>query len=198
MRLVGKLQKVFNLAMNYHDGQKRKYTKEPYFFHLYNVGETVWNNTCGNVLLTAVAFCHDILEDTHMTEDMLRLKLRMIGFNVHDVEYITAGVISLTDLYTKEKFPGFNRKERKEKEAKRLWVIKPDYQTVKYADLLDNTSSIVSHDPDFSKIYMREKFDLLRGMNAGDVDLFAECMGVVQTYFTLEYQAQAAGILKAE
>lgn len=50
--------------------------------------------------------------------------------------------------------------------------ISVNSQSIKYCDLIDNTKSIVQHDPGFAKVYLKEKFDLLQAMDKGNNDLF--------------------------
>ena len=54
-------------------------------------------------------------------------------------------------------------------EADKLSKISPLSQTVKYADLFNNTSSIVELAPDFAKVYLREKDMYLKGMILGEI-----------------------------
>ncbi|HET8688145.1 MAG TPA: hypothetical protein VFM18_16035, partial [Methanosarcina sp.] len=48
----------------------------------------------------------------------------------------------------------------------------PQAKTIKLADLIDNTSSIVEHDKDFAKIYLAEKKLLLEVLHDGDMKLW--------------------------
>jgi hypothetical protein len=50
-----------------------------------------------------------------------------------------------------------NRAERKDAEARRLGRVSLEARVIKLADINDNTSSIVAHDPNFAKVYLREK-----------------------------------------
>jgi hypothetical protein len=44
-------------------------------------------------------------------------------------------------------------------------------QTIKLADLIDNTKTIVARDPKFAKVYLREKIALLHVLTKGDPTL---------------------------
>ena len=55
--------------------------------------------------------------------------------------------VQSTDIYTKQNYPGWNRRKRKQKEAERLAVAHPDAQTVKYADIIDNNIECDEHEP---------------------------------------------------
>jgi hypothetical protein len=48
----------------------------------------------------------------------------------------------------------------------------PSAKTIKIADLIDNTLSIVIYDPEFAKVYLPEKMDLLQVLKEGDSDLW--------------------------
>jgi hypothetical protein len=48
-----------------------------------------------------------------------------------------------------------------------------DAKTIKLADLLSNTASIVEHDPGFARVYLKEKSAMLAVMTDGDATLLA-------------------------
>lgn len=56
-------------------------------------------------------------------------------------------------------------------DCQRLAESSREVQTIKVADLIDNTPSIVQHDPDFARVYLREKRDLLNVLTLADQDL---------------------------
>ncbi len=61
-----------------------------------------------------------------------------------------------------------NRATRKCLSCERLAAAPGWVQTIKCADLISNTSSIVLHDPDFAKVYSREKRELLAVLTKAD------------------------------
>jgi hypothetical protein len=77
-------------------------------------------------------------------------------------EIVTAGVILLSDLETG------NRAERKAASRARLANAPAWVQTIKCADLISNTSSIVKHDPKFAVTYLEEKRLLLDVLTKAD------------------------------
>lgn len=164
-------EKLLTVVKKYHGDQKRKYTGDPYWTHLWSVARLVKLHADAP-LAFEIALCHDLFEDTKckpkdLYEDLLRL-----GFDHVATGSIVGGVIYLTDLYTSYSFPCLNRRVRKEREATRLGRT-PDYiQSIKYADLIDNTFSIVRYDPKFAKIYLSEKRMYLDHMRKGNIDLF--------------------------
>lgn len=173
---------LLDFCIKAHGNQVRKYTGEPYWYHLVNVAKKVPVSYYHNI---EVALCHDLFEDTSVKEKELYKFLKSIGYTIGGARYICEGVTALTDVYTTENYPTWNRKLRKVTEIQRLSIIKPDFQTVKYADLIDNTSSIMAYDKDFAKIYIREKYLLLMKMNKGDFDLYLECCALIYNNLSL-------------
>jgi (p)ppGpp synthase/HD superfamily hydrolase len=137
-------------AIKKHNGQLRKYTNEPYITHCIAVAATV-ARFGGDPAMVKAALLHDVLEDTDATYDELG----------HAVGPIVAKyVLLLTDC---GKEVG-NRKTRKEVDRARLAAAPGQVQTIKLADLIDNTESIVEHDPDFAKVYLVEKRALVNAL----------------------------------
>lgn len=146
------------LAHEAHDaiGQKRKYTGEPYWAHTDAVASLV-AEVINDEDVIAAAHLHDVIEDVtplfpNYNSDWI---VRNFG------NRILGMVIQLTDLYTKESFPQLNRSQRKAFERSRIEKISADSKTIKLADLINNTESIVAHDKDFAQVYIREKLELL-------------------------------------
>ena len=147
-------------AMKAHINQVRKYTGEPYFFHCQNVASRVARLPICNKYMVAAAYLHDTIEDTDCT--YLELE-RAFGARVANL------VRELTDQYSKALYPEMNRKKRKELEAVRLGNISDEAKLIKWCDLMDNTSSIVKHDPGFASIYLKEKAHVLSEMKVEDI-----------------------------
>jgi (p)ppGpp synthase/HD superfamily hydrolase len=181
MELNDKQTMLFEFVKTKHKDQKRKYTGEPYFNHLYNVAKIVSIHEMGCI---EIALCHDLFEDTDCTFNELYKKLTDIGYDRKTSYDICSCVNELTDVFTSEEYPYLNRVKRKENEANRLGKISRISQTVKYADLIDNTSSITEHDKDFSKVYLKEKEAILKVMNQGNQILFTMCKKVLEKALT--------------
>ena len=49
----------------------------------------------------------------------------------------------------------------------------------KYADLIDNSLSIVTHSESFAKTYLQEKVQILDGMRQGNIHLLIEACSVL-------------------
>lgn len=171
-------EELSDLVKRYHGSQNRKYTGDPYWIHLQNVTITVQGLDLrgfgGGQLAGEIALCHDLLEDTSCDVKELMSALKRIGYSAIDANTIVAGVIELTDVYTHKNYPHLNRRDRKILEARRLGRISPLGQTIKYADMIDNTLSIVRHDPGFAKTYLQEKKMYLDHMREGHIDLLLQ------------------------
>jgi hypothetical protein len=90
-------------------------------------------------------------------------------------------VEELTDVYIKEKYPKWNRRKRKDKEANRLENTSPEAQTIKYADIIDNAPEIAEKDPDFARRFLREYKALLKRITKGNPELYKKAMETINT-----------------
>lgn len=151
--------KAMQFAREVHKDQRRKYTEVPYWTHLAEVAGIVgcipssYTPTPPMEVMVAVAFLHDCIEDQGVSTIELE---KSFGLQV------AAGVILLSDLETG------NRAERKRLSRERLAQAPGWVQTIKCADLISNTSSIVMHDPKFSVTYLEEKRLLLDVLTKAD------------------------------
>jgi hypothetical protein len=168
---------VKDLAIRLHGEQKRKYSGDPYYTHLFRVSDTV-KEIGGDEAMIMAALLHDVLEDTPTNEIELISELESI-VDPQMARDIVNLVIELTDVYTKENFPDLNRRARKEMEAKRLGEVSSRAQTIKYADLLDNGEDIMKNDPSFGRVYLREKGRILNYMRNGDEYLYNKCLSQI-------------------
>tara|TARA_B110000902_G_scaffold225514_1_gene263563 strand:- start:433 stop:1032 length:600 start_codon:yes stop_codon:yes gene_type:complete len=140
-------------------GQVRKYTGEAYVTHPIRVMGLV-KSVLNDPDALAAALMHDVIEDTKITKsDIIELFGNRIG----------AMVVALSDPPAIEGGP--NRKARKASDRERLGKASAEVQTIKVADLIDNTESIVAHDPKFAKTYLEEKRLLLDVLTLADPHL---------------------------
>ncbi len=173
------LRSIEHFADNAHDLQTRKYTPERYIVHPVRVMK-LCNEYTDDVAILAAALLHDVLEDTPVTEDEIRMFLRNL-LNDKDVERTIQYVIELTDVYVKAAYPHWNRRTRKAKEFERLLKISADAQTIKYADVIDNSVEIVRHDKDFARVLLYEYRTMLKSLNKGNADLYNKAVDTVAT-----------------
>lgn len=147
------VQDAYYFAMEAHSNQKRKYTGEPYIVHPVRVARSVIDVTDDPVVIAA-ALLHDVVEDTHYTiEDIAR----EFGSNVARI------VADLTDPVVY----GLNRATKIEAKLTHLKYARPDSQTVKLADIIDNVPSIAENDPTFAPLYIDEKVRALPLLRQG-------------------------------
>jgi len=175
---LNNIDKVKNIAIRLHGEQKRKYSGDPYYTHLFRVSDTV-KEYGGDEYMIMAALLHDVLEDTPTTDEELILELENI-VDPQAARNIVNLVVELTDVYTKENFPELNRRARKELEAQRLGEVSSRAQTIKYADLLDNGEDIMKNDPSFGRVYLKEKAQILKYMNQGDPILYSKCIDTIK------------------
>ena len=173
----GVLQQIRDYADQAHGNQQRKYSPEPYIVHPLRVMEMCRRHT-GKLPVLAAALLHDVLEDTPVTKEQLEQFLHTV-MTADDAKETTRLVVELTDIFTKQQHPRWNRKKRKAKEAERIRETSGDSQTVKYADIIDNCREIVEHDPEFALVFLRECKNLLKVMPKGDQELYQQAKEVV-------------------
>lgn len=133
---------------------------EPYYFHPFRVASLVKMWEEGNDDAISAAYLHDVLEDTGVTADDL-------------LHYFPARIVDLVKEVTEISKPGDgNRAIRKEIDRLHYQSASPNGQTIKIADMIDNTRSIVKTDKDFAVVYMKEMRKLLDGLTLGNPDLW--------------------------
>ena len=153
--------RVFATAAHAAVGQVRKYTNEPYIVHPTEVAAIV-ASVGGTPAQIAAAWLHDTVEDTGVTIETIEAEF---GSEVAEL------VGWLTDV--SQPHDG-NRAHRKAVDREHSARSPAAAQTVKLADLISNSRSIVQHDPAFAVTYLEEKRQLLEVMNKGDPGLMAQ------------------------
>lgn len=156
-----------SFARETHKNQTRKYTGNPYADHLAEVAGIVATVApFGSMsLMVSVAWLHDCVEDCGVSVSELKDRFG---------SEVAFGVLALSDMETG------NRAERKK--ASCAWLARQDgwIQTIKCADLISNTSSIVMHDPKFAETYLQEKRTLLKALMKADERLLSLARQMVQ------------------
>ena len=141
--------------------QRRKYTDDPYIVHPQAVAELVMDFG-GRDKMIAAAWLHDVAEDTAITVDWL-------------CQQMGDDVAKLVDEVTDKSTPADgNRRARKRIDLEALAKASPEAQTIKLADLIDNTRTIIAYDPGFARTHLREKQALLRVLTKGNYALYRE------------------------
>lgn len=151
-------------------GQKRKYTGEDYYHHPEEVALLVHDTLLerSTDVMIAAALCHDLVEDTGITLEFIE---RELG------EDVAVLVEMLTDVSKPE---DGNRAKRKEIDRQHTAKASPEAKTIKLADLISNSRSIVKHDKDFARVYIKEKELLLEVLTEGDATLYAMAKQIVE------------------
>lgn len=171
------LEKIKNFADQAHDGQQRKYTPERYIVHPVRVME-ICRDYSQSLPVLAAALLHDVLEDTEVSKADLQ-KFLIVVMQQDEAEKTVKLVQELTDVYIKENYPQWNRKKRKLMEAERTAKTSSLSQTIKYADIIDNCSEIVEHDPGFGGRFLTECRYLLKRADKGDQRLYKRAIKTV-------------------
>lgn len=149
--------KAMQFARYAHKDQVRKYTGNPYSDHLAEVAGIVATVDNSDETI-ATAWLHDCREDQGVSGLDIEITFGM---------RVAVGVALLSD------FEIGNRAERKAASRARLADAPGWVQTIKCADLISNTSSIVKHDPKFAVTYLEEKRLLLDVLTKADPRLIA-------------------------
>lgn len=141
-------------------GQKRKYTGEDYWHHPVEVmvilSEVV---PAASEAMHVAALLHDVVEDTGVTLETVK---DLFG------ETVAAYVEQLTDVSKPE---DGNRAARKALDLAHTALASPEAKSIKLADLISNTRSIIERDPVFAVTYLAEKRALLEVLKEGDPEL---------------------------
>jgi (p)ppGpp synthase/HD superfamily hydrolase len=154
--------RVFATAAHAAVRQVRKYTFEPYIVHPTEVAAIVARVEGATPAMIAAAYLHDTVEDTGVTIETIEAEF---GSEVAQI------VGWLTDVSKPE---DGNRAVRKAIDRAHSALAPAEAQTVKLADLISNSRSIIQYDPKFAVTYLEEKRQLLSVMDKGDATLMAE------------------------
>ncbi len=156
-------------ATERHEGQVRKYTGEPYINHPKAVVDIVKTVPHTDSMIAA-AWLHDTVEDTSATHNDI--------LNTFGVE-----VCYLVEMLTDVSKPSDgNRSVRKSIDREHSAKSTPPAMTIKLADLINNSESIVERDPKFAETYIEEKMLLLDVLVDGDEGLWQRANKIVVDY----------------
>lgn len=150
-------QRALDFARAAHESidQRRKHTGEPYIVHPIAVAELV-KTVPHTPEMIAAALMHDVVEDTPIGLEAIRSEFG-------------DGVATLVDWLTDVSRPSDgNRRIRKRLDLDHLAAAPAEAQTIKFADLIDNSRTISVHDRGFWPVYRREMLDLLYALKRGD------------------------------
>lgn len=180
------LEQVRHFVIEAHKDQRRKFADEPYVAHLERV-MGICRDYLPQIDVLSAALMHDLLEDTEVKREQIRIFLEPL-VNASEAARILMLVEELTDVYTHDRYPSWNRRKRKTKEAERISHTSADAQTIKYADIIDNCQDILNSDPDFAWKFLHECRQLIQVMTKGNQQLRLVARDMV------EKQLQAAQV----
>jgi len=180
MKIYPEEIKALNDAYQWHSFQKIKYTNEPYICHpiavcslvksIFTYEDLVCDSkSCLNMIQASLL--HDVLEYTECPLSYL--------FNHYDSEVVQL-VISVNNISKPSDGSGVTR-EKIDREY--FSNASQQAQTIKLADLIHNTSSIVKYDVEFAKIYLEESLLLLPYLCDGNVVLFQEAWNLLHSEY---------------
>ena len=167
MNLVEKAY-IFATAAHAAVGQKRKYTGEPYIHHPVEVCNLIEKSTFVNDEMRAAALLHDVVEDTEVSLELIEKEFG---------NCVATLVEGLTDV---SKPKDGNRAKRKEIDRQHTAKQSAACKTIKLADLISNSKSILQHDRDFARVYLKEKKALLEILTEGDTYLWLQANQIVK------------------
>ena len=164
--------RIFAAAAHAAVGQKRKYTDEDYIVHPIEVAQIIKDYASEWAIdhVLATALLHDVLEDTKVTREQLAQY-----FPSEIIRY----VVDLTDV---SKSSDGNRSVRKEIDRKHLANGGGIVHTVKLADLISNSRSIIKYDPGFAPKYIGEKKALMHVLVHGAKSLRDMAWDIINQY----------------
>ncbi len=163
------VQQAAQLANALHSGQTRA-CGEPYINHPLRVAGAVTLLDNATEDMIAVAWLHDVYEDTLFSAPSL---VNPFGHTVNEM------VVELTNAFTKEAFPSMNRASRKAAEVKRLANVSSQAQIIKLCDRIDNLRTIGAKGRGFALLYCDESDALAEVLTAAP-DLREEIFKLTQ------------------
>jgi (p)ppGpp synthase/HD superfamily hydrolase len=166
------VQYALEFATIAHTGQARKYTNEPYINHPIEVAQIVYE-VFPDINMICAALLHDVVEDCGIARSEIAFRF---GWPIVDF------VDDLTDVSIPE---DGNRATRKALDRAHTAQAHKNAKTVKLADLISNSTTIVEHGGNFANIYMNEKRLLLDVLTEGHPLLWQKANDIVTNYFTL-------------
>lgn len=171
MDFVAKVMHATQLAVTWHDGQKRKISDVPYVVHPLRVAEIVASvelpDGVSREECVLAAVLHDTLEDTRLEPETI---LRDFGKGVYNI------VLELTlDL-------GIPRALRIQKMIDRVPKMSAAAKVVKLADRLDNMRDMEGRDHVFIQRYCREARAILDAMRGACPPLESEIEKILEKH----------------
>lgn len=161
------LDKAIQFATQAHGDQTRKWSGLPYITHPIAVSELVRSVPHTDEMVIA-AVLHDVVEDTVVTLDQVREEF---GDTVAELVYYVTKITVPADG---------NRLVRKRMDADHYAIGSAESQTIKIADILDNTVDTHKQDPKFWDVYKHEVWYALDVLTKADPTLLKKAKAQVK------------------
>lgn len=166
-------------AVRAHRKQERKFTGEPYMVHPLSVARMVCD-AGGTLEMVIAAVLHDVVEDCPWVKPS-------------EIERTFGSkVAQLVMQVTKVSNPRDDRATRKATDRAHYGGASPGAQTIKLADVIDNTRTVHLHGNEFAAIYMAEQRELLKVLVHGDRGLYAQARRQVDEYLEAKEKRRGA------
>lgn len=163
------LSKAVKLATVWHEGQIRKYTREPYITHPLAVASELMALGFDEEVLAA-AVLHDTVEDCGVTHEKIEAEFG---------PWVSRLVWEVTDASKPE---DGNRAARKRLDLEHLKLASFEGKSIKLADIKQNVPSILLHDPNFGPVYLREKSESLEVLRDGHPKLVKDVEFILSSW----------------
>lgn len=162
---------AYKVAIESHFGQYRKYTGEPYIVHPVAVATILYNflQKKTTYQMICAALLHDVVEDCKVSFNTLAEQ-----FDKETISMV-AGLTSASKwLYS------YNRAQRKH--IDKVFLKSTDWRvhTIKCADILHNTESILHYDKNFAITYLKEKKDLIPALSLASTEIYNRVYNVIE------------------
>lgn len=180
MSATGTILLAAEFATRAHRGQQRKYTGEPYMVHPISVARMVYE-VGGSPHAICAALLHDVVEDCPWVKPS-EID-RVFGSAV-------CGLVMQVTKVSRDNEG--TRAERVAQDTAHYAGATAEGQTIKLADTIDNTRTVLLHDNGFAAIYMAEKRELLGRMIRGDRGLYAQARRQIDEFFDSRRQHGSA------
>lgn len=155
------------IARQAHEGQRRRYTGEPYIVHPGRVAARLSIHPEASEVLVCAGWCHDVIEDApEQARDAFQ----------HLIEVQLGSTVStlVHELTNPSKhYPNMAREARKQMDREHLATVSREARIVKLADRADNVRDLclsVNQCREFAKMYWDESWALLEVLIAASTD----------------------------
>ncbi|MDF9779119.1 HD domain-containing protein [Pseudomonas baetica] len=165
------IERAEALATEWHQGELRKYSLEPYIEHPRTVAAIIRSVPQHTWELVAAALLHDVLE---VPEPIRSQRIQVIRRELGEV--VLQYVLEVSNPSRPE---DGNRKTRKAIDRAHLAKASPGGQTLRLADAVHNLHNLNELSPTFAKLYASEKQLILPLTLSGDPALHSRVSMII-------------------